>query len=112
MKRMAQNFEYSAKLTPCKYYARGYCARGATCFYAHTQVSCGPMVGNTQSSIANYTYDKATLAPSAETVKSCLDYNQGFCAKGSSCPLKHIQLPQDMVLFIVFTYIGYRYQKS
>eukprot|EP01022_Parablepharisma_sp_SALTPOND_P028465 TRINITY_DN71000_c0_g1_i1.p10 TRINITY_DN71000_c0_g1~~TRINITY_DN71000_c0_g1_i1.p10 ORF type:complete len:375 (-),score=24.12 TRINITY_DN71000_c0_g1_i1:11048-12172(-) len=103
MKRMAQNFEYSANPPLCKYYARGYCARGASCFYSHGQVGVGGMAMSAPLPHTTYAPEKLT-PPSSGSLDACPDYSQGFCAKGSACPFKHVLLPPEKVSFVNFTY--------
>lgn len=80
---------------PCKFYARGYCARGSTCFYAHNQIPLElPRFRNELASEG---------MPTGET-KVCTNYSQGFCSKGSKCPYRHQSLPIEKVsMFVLLT---------
>jgi len=80
---------------PCKFYARGYCARGSTCFYAHNRLPLElPRFRNELGS-------EGALIGEART---CPSYSQGFCSKGSKCPYRHQYLSAENVsMFALLT---------
>jgi hypothetical protein len=76
------------KLSICKYYARGYCARGSTCFYSHSQIPPLPQ--------SCYSSEDFFHLPDLTSI--CPSFSEGFCSKGFNCSLKHIYLGPDQVL--------------
>ena len=102
MKRMA--LDYLPNRPLCKFYARGYCARGASCFYTHSQAGCEALPP------ASYHNESSQFEPLIPV--QCPNYAQGFCPKGASCSLQHITLPSNKVPSLNFIYIGYRYPKA
>ena len=93
---MRRSHDYSI---PCKFYARGYCARGSACFYSHIKPysngSADKVPDKTDPSSDNPILKEHSIVP--ESSKVCPDYSQGFCAKGPECPLQHVKLSINMV---------------
>lgn len=79
--------ENKLTLPVCKFYARGYCARGSTCYYSHAQTP--------QLSLPQLYYPNEEFFSFSEI---CPSYSEGFCCKGFGCPLQHIQLGPEQVL--------------
>jgi len=77
------------KSSICKYYARGYCARGSTCFYSHSQILPLPQ--------SCYPAEDFFSLPDLTGI--CPSFGEGFCSKGFDCSLKHIYLGPEQVLF-------------
>ena len=98
---MAQNYEDSTNIPICKYYARGYCARGASCYYSHSQSVCRLTIEPVTTS--SYAYEKNCEIEQPSGAQ-CLDYMEGYCPKGPACPLKHISLPLSKVSSSPFIY--------
>ncbi len=73
--------EVSGSWPTCKFYARGYCARGAQCYYSHAEPSTAQLV----PSLGLW---KAALEPLL--LCQCANYLNGFCPAGKACPLPHI----------------------
>lgn len=92
---MKRTPEYQGNALPCKFYARGYCARGASCFYAHGRIPLE--LPSLRSELAN---------EASESNKVCANYSQGFCPKGSDCPYHHQPLPPEKVLMFSLLTIG------
>lgn len=100
MKRISQTSETSLNPPRCKFYDRGYCARGNTCFYSHEQVPCGILGMN--GSLLRQCYLSEDLATLSDLSKVCPNYSQGFCEKGFSCPFKHVCLGPEQVCPLAF----------
>ncbi len=66
----------------CRYYARGYCARGASCFYSHSL----PVRSPPDPVAMGQNETKPEPVPGADT---CPDYAEGFCPEGPACSRTH-----------------------
>ena len=95
MKRISKNHEYASNPPICKYFARGYCARGSNCFYSHVYLPYGGFGLN--SVFAQSFHVNESLIPTLDFDKTCEDYDQGHCSKGPLCPFKHVCLSPEEV---------------
>jgi len=72
---------------PCKYYAQGFCVKGAACTFLHsTQDPVG--LSDRLSMTANQS-EGASVDPSKMFVRLCRYYIKGQCAKGTDCTFIH-----------------------
>lgn len=91
---MAQDYDEYAFAPPiCKYYARGYCARGSSCFYSHSLAPCQLLPEPVPIMPAR---EPEPISTAKET-DTCPDYDEGFCVRGSTCPFRHLQRSPDKV---------------
>lgn len=95
MKRVSTNQEHISSPTICKFFARGYCARGSNCYYSHSYLPYGNIEFN--SVFAQNFHVNEKLVPPFGMSKICEDYRQGHCTKGLLCPSKHILLSSQEV---------------
>lgn len=102
------------KAEPCKFFAKGHCARGSKCFYSHSNtaeekdpVLNGPQVGNWRLAAEHKRQphlrpEANEFAPAHQAEKNtarslfvpCRFFAQGLCKNGASCTYQHVLSPE------------------
>lgn len=88
MARVSNGLAKITSTTPCRFFARGHCARGNTCHFTHDAPMSKPAPG------------PASAIPSTPTTTRipCRFFASGSCTKGTACSFEHAERLKETLL--------------
>ena len=109
MKTLSYEHESIVSRPICKFYARGYCLRGASCYFAHVL----PDYPSVPTSVLPPDVGHVGMQAGHEEQQiqrgQCMYYMNGFCRNGKGCPRAHLTQPASKVKTVEYIAIECRH---